>query len=298
MESSFEIYKASWKNVTSVKILTEKEKGLGGSNAPLRDTALGILIATAKTSKKKGKTTEKQFRAKYENKDPEGISRAPKIPKKNIVLPTGEKPPTSDIEASMKWQSENSIYQNKVLNNIDNTIKNVSHTQNKMMSKVETIEKKMEQISSHYAGLIKALELRILHEVFCGDTGQRQEKMRRQLFEMKCSSFDRNVIVRHIQKMAKIYFKIGGDINLKQAFVSSLSKLLASRTMSIIEEKFQSITIPQIGYIRQVIFVALDDICMKRSALKQIIQHNIALDKACRKSDLITGSGCSCHTYR
>ncbi|XP_070002303.1 uncharacterized protein [Nicotiana sylvestris] len=145
------------------------------------------LNKTKPKSKKKGKTTEKQFRAKYENKDPsigslshpdfpslqpfekEGISRAPKIPKKNIVLPTGEKPPTSDIEASMKWQSENSIYQNKVLNNIDNTIKNVSHTQNKMMSKVETIEKKMEQISSHYAGLIKALGLRLAnlqYEIF------------------------------------------------------------------------------------------------------------------------------------
>nr|XP_009787846.1 PREDICTED: uncharacterized protein LOC104235734 [Nicotiana sylvestris] len=60
--------------------------------------------------------------------------------------------------------------------------------------------------------------------------------------------------------MVKIYLEICGDINLKQAFVSSLPKLLASRTMTIIEEKFQSITIPQIGYIRQAIFVALDDI--------------------------------------
>lgn len=48
-----------------------------------------------------------------------------------------------------------------MLNNIGNTIKNVAHTQNKMMSKVETIEKKMEQTSSHHAGLIKTLELRL-----------------------------------------------------------------------------------------------------------------------------------------
>ena len=107
--------------------------------------------------------------------------------------------------------------------------------------------------------------------MFCGDIGQRQEKMQRQLFEMKCVSFDRNDIDMHFQKMAKIYFEIGGDINLKQAFVSSLPKL-ASRTMTIIEQKFRSITIPQVGYIRQAIFVALEDICTKRSALKQIIQ--------------------------
>ncbi|XP_070017294.1 uncharacterized protein [Nicotiana sylvestris] len=125
-----------------------------------------------------------------------------------------------------------------------------------------------------------------------------KEKMQRQLFEMKCVSFDRNDIDRHFQKISKIYFEIGGDINLKQAFVSSLPKLLASRTMTITEERFLSITIPKIGYIKQAIFVALDDICTKRSAQKQIIQHNPVLDKACRKSDLITGSGCSCHTSR
>jgi len=61
----------------------------------------------------------------------------------------------------MNWQSDNSICQNKVLNNIGNIINNVAHTLNKIMSKVEIIEKKMEQTSSHHAGLIKALELRL-----------------------------------------------------------------------------------------------------------------------------------------
>ncbi|XP_019237109.1 PREDICTED: uncharacterized protein LOC109217322 [Nicotiana attenuata] len=85
---------------------------------------------------------------------------------------------------------------------------------------------------------------------------------------MKYVSFDRNDIDKHYQKVAEIYFEVGGDINLKQAFVSSLPKLLASRTMTIIEEKFQS------------------------------HNHPSTLDKACRKSDLHTGSGCSCHTSR
>nr|XP_009781133.1 PREDICTED: uncharacterized protein LOC104230095 [Nicotiana sylvestris] len=228
MENFVGIYTASWKNKTGVKILTKKEKELGGSNAPLRDTALGILIATVKTvwkiqlenmmnttsvigkekftpSWEDSETTPKPKSPSThipESKKPpepetsptqkiinptqpqifmlspsssshtqdfpslqlfekEGISHAPKISKKNIVLPTGEKPPTSDIEATMNWQSENSICQNKVLNNIGNTIKNVDYTQNKMISKVETIEKKMERTSSHHARLIKALELRL-----------------------------------------------------------------------------------------------------------------------------------------
>ncbi|XP_075099164.1 uncharacterized protein LOC142176027 [Nicotiana tabacum] len=105
-----------------------------------------------------------------------------------------------------------------------------------------------------------SFNIKILHEVLCGDTGQREENTRRQLFEMNCVSFNRNDIEKHFQKRAKINFEISGYINLKQAFVSSLPKLLASRTMTIIEEKFQSITIPQVGYIRQAIFVALDEI--------------------------------------
>jgi len=82
--------------MTRPNISIRRVKEFGGSNAPLRDTVHGILVAIAKTifedpigeydehhmrhwerfglnetkpkSKKKGKTTEKQFRAKYENK--------------------------------------------------------------------------------------------------------------------------------------------------------------------------------------------------------------------------------------
>ena len=143
-----------------------------------------------------------------------------------------------------------------------------------------------------------AYNIKILQEVFCGDTGQRQEKLRRQFFEMKCVAFDRDVIDIHFQKMAKMFFELGGGASLKKAFVSSLPKMLASRTMTIVEEKFQSIAIPPVGCFRQAIFLVLDDICTKRSVLKQIIRNNPALDKACRKSDLITGSSCSCHVPR
>ncbi|XP_060210578.1 uncharacterized protein LOC132637517 [Lycium barbarum] len=115
---------------------------------------------------------------------------------------------------------------------------------------------------------------------------------------MKCVAFDRDAIDIHFQKMAKMFFALDGEASLKQAFVSSLPKMLASQTMTIVEEKFQSITIPPIGYIRQAIFLALDDICTKRSVLKQIIRNNPALDKACEKSDLITWSSYSCHVPR
>ncbi|KAG5599698.1 hypothetical protein H5410_031068 [Solanum commersonii] len=56
----------------------------------------------------------------------------------------------------------------------------------------------------------------------------------------------------------RIYFKLGGDSSLKQAFVSLLPKMLAVHAMKIIEDRFKSITIPHIGYIRQAIFQDLD----------------------------------------
>ncbi|KAH0765034.1 hypothetical protein KY285_000905 [Solanum tuberosum] len=130
------------------------------------------------------------------------------------------------------------------------------------------------------------------------DTDQRREKLRRQLFEMKCISFDRDIIDIHFQKMARIYFELDGDSSLKQAFVLSLPKILVGHAMTIIEDKFKSITIPHIDYVRQAIFQALDSICTKRFVLKHVVQNNPALDKACSRSDLVTKSDCSCSSHR
>lgn len=85
---------------------------------------------------------------------------------------------------------------------------------------------------------------------------------------MKCLSFDKNVIDIYFQEMMKIYFELGKDPSLKQAFISSLPKILVGYTKIIVKDMFKSITIPQIGYIRQAIFQALDSIYTKRSVLK------------------------------
>ncbi|KAH0655352.1 hypothetical protein KY285_030234 [Solanum tuberosum] len=61
-----------------------------------------------------------------------------------------------------------------------------------------------------------AANLNILLEVFYGNTGQRREKLRRQLFKMMCISFDRDIIDIHFQKMARIYFELSGESSLKQ----------------------------------------------------------------------------------
>lgn len=116
---------------------------------------------------------------------------------------------------------------------------------------------------------------------------------------MNYLSLDRDIIDKHFQKKAKIFFELGGDINLKQAFVLSLPKMLAGRIMIIIEDKYRSVTASNIGCIRQAIFCALDDIFAKGSAMKQIVKNDPALDIACCRSDLITGKkDCSCQAPR
>lgn len=90
--------------------------------------------------------------------------------------------------------------------------------------------------------------------------------------------FNKNVIDIHFQKMKKIYFELGMDPSLKQAFILSLQTMIENHTMIIMEEKFKSITILQIGFIRQEIFQALDSICIKRTILKQIVKNNPTLD--------------------
>ncbi|KAH0725176.1 hypothetical protein KY284_001041 [Solanum tuberosum] len=98
--------------------------------------------------------------------------------------------------------------------------------------------------------------------------------------------------------MARIYFELGGDSSLKQAFVSLLPKMLAGHAMTIFKDRFKSITIPYIGYIRQAIFQVLDSICTKIFVLKQVVQNNPALDKECSRSDLVTKSDFSYSSRR
>ena len=41
---------------------------------------------------------------------------------------------------------------------------------------------------------------------------------------MKCLSYDRKYLNKHFKKMTKLFFALGADINLKQAFINFLPK--------------------------------------------------------------------------
>ena len=76
--------------------------------------------------------------------------------------------------------------------------------------------------------------INILHLMFIRDVKKSKETKRK---EMKCFSYDRKDINKHFKKMTKLFFALGADINLKQAFVSSLPKSLADGAEMYIHNK-------------------------------------------------------------
>ncbi|KAH0632845.1 hypothetical protein KY284_035631 [Solanum tuberosum] len=96
-----------------------------------------------------------------------------------------------------------------------------------------------------------------------------------------------DIIDIHFQKMKEIYFELGGDSSLKQAFVSSLPNMLAVQAMMIIEDRFKSITITHIGNIRQAICQSLDvevTLSLSLLALAQVVEQDERVSNSIRDS--------------
>ncbi|KAH0725180.1 hypothetical protein KY284_001045 [Solanum tuberosum] len=97
----------------------------------------------------------------YQTFEKDNLIHTPKIPQQKVILPMAEHIPTSDIEATLNWQSENAMYQNRALTSIRQSIRGVAHSQVKLHDKMSLMEKKMDQTSIQHIRLIKALEKRL-----------------------------------------------------------------------------------------------------------------------------------------
>ena len=67
--------------------------------------------------------------------------------------------------------------------------------------------------------------------------------------------------------MTKLFFALGADINLKQAFVSLLPKSLADGAEMYIHNKYGSILNLSTGQIKQAVLLSLDDLCNKSKVI-------------------------------
>lgn len=66
----------------------------------------------------------------------------------------GEKIPFSNTEETLNWQSENAIFQKRILCSITQSYKSVAHIYTKLVHRVEVMTKIVEQASKHHNGLI------------------------------------------------------------------------------------------------------------------------------------------------
>ena len=99
--------------------------------------------------------------------------------------------------------------------------------------------------------------------------------------------------------MTKLFFALGADINLKQAFISSLPKSLSDGAEMFIHNKYGSILNLSTGQIKQAVFLSLDDLCNKRKIIREYLKGDVCLDQACKKPELITKGKCqACVPYK
>ncbi|KAK4726996.1 hypothetical protein R3W88_031913 [Solanum pinnatisectum] len=94
----------------------------------------------------------------YQTFEKDNLIHGPKIPQKKVILPTGEHMPASDIEATLNWEYENAMCQNRAYTSIVQSIRGVAHSQVKIHDKMSTMEKNMDKMSTQHIELIKALE--------------------------------------------------------------------------------------------------------------------------------------------
>ena len=95
--------------------------------------------------------------------------------------------------------------------------------------------------------------------------------------------------------MTQLFYILGANINLKQAFLTSLPKVLANGAEMYIQNIFGSILNHTPRQIRQAIFLAFEDICNKRGVIHDYLKGNVCIDQACKNPELeIKGSCIDC----
>ena len=128
--------------------------------------------------------------------------------------------------------------------------------------------------------------------MFIGDVKESRETKRKEFFQMKCLSYERKDINKHFKRMTKLFYILGAEINLKQAFISSLPKSLAEGAGIYIHNKYGSILNLTIGQMRQAVLVALDGLCHNRKVIREYLKGDVCLDQACKKPELIIQGKC------
>ena len=128
----------------------------------------------------------------------------------------------------------------------------------------------------------------IVHNEFLGLVTNYTEVAREEFLLMKCCSFERKDLEKHLDKMSRRYYSFNGmdDVNAKHTFLNSLLELLGDETLRMMN--LQRITLQQasLGEIYQHVLIALEKLCNQRKFLSEIDKVHSKLKDNCRRKDL------------
>ncbi|OWM73764.1 hypothetical protein CDL15_Pgr026868 [Punica granatum] len=126
----------------------------------------------------------------------------------------------------------------------------------------------------------------ILHVYFVGYSGDLRELKRKEFFERKCCSYKRKHLDLHFKHMVRLFYEFGADISLKQVFLSSIPATLAGAAERLLHDRGKRVIDCTVGEIQQEIHVALEDACLKKQVIKEVLKGDKSMEKACKRPEL------------
>ncbi|PKI76592.1 hypothetical protein CRG98_002901 [Punica granatum] len=86
--------------------------------------------------------------------------------------------------------------------------------------------------------------------------------------------------------MVRLFYELGADISLKQVFLSSIPASLAGEAERLLQARGRRVIDCTVEEIQQEIHVALEDACMKKQAIKEVLKGDKSMEKACKRPEL------------
>ena len=89
--------------------------------------------------------------------------------------------------------------------------------------------------------------------------------------------------------MSKLFYDLGGldDVNLKQAFLTSLPDPLGSETSRLLQTKGRKLDSTTFGEVYQHVLIALEKLCNQQQFFKAMDEKDKLLGNSCARPDLL-----------
>ncbi|PKI71203.1 hypothetical protein CRG98_008378 [Punica granatum] len=86
--------------------------------------------------------------------------------------------------------------------------------------------------------------------------------------------------------MVRLLYELGADISLKQVFLSSIPASLVGAGERLLQARGKRVINCTVGEIQQEIHVTLEDACMKKRVIREVLKGDKSMEKACKRPEL------------